>query len=103
MPVPNTAATPVEPAASWTETFAPKLSSAVVTAMKSKFLSSYPSEILTQETLPSLRLLLQVHYQVQKKEVKWVPWKFRLSQSRGDEVSSQASSIGRVGSPQFDL
>ena len=84
----NAAQTQVEPASSWAETFAPKLSSTVVTAMKSKYLSSYPSEILTQDTLPSLRLLSQVHYQFQKKEVKWIPWKFRLSQARADEVSS---------------
>ena len=85
---PATANVAMEPASGWSETFAPKLSSAVVAAMKAKFLSSYPSEILTHETLPSLRLLSQVHYQFQKKEVKWIPWKFRLSQSGADEVVS---------------
>ena len=87
-PLPPSASQPAEPPNSWTETFAPKLSGTVVAAMKAKFLSSYPSEILTQDTLPSLRLLSQVHYQLQKKEVKWIPWKYRLSQSRADEVST---------------
>ena len=91
-PVPPVASTPTEPPSSWTETFAPKLSSTVVTAMKAKFLSSYPSEILTQDTMPSLRLLSQVHYQLQKKEVKWIPWKYRLSQSRADEVTTGRGS-----------
>ena len=77
-----------DPHSSWAETFAPKLSASVVSSMKSKFLSSYPSEILTPNTLPSLRLLSQVHHQLQKKEVKWIPWKYRLSQSRAEEVSS---------------
>ena len=71
-PLPPSASQPAEPPNSWTETFAPKLSGTVVAAMKAKFLSSYPSEILTQDTLPSLRLLSQVHYQLQKKEVKWI-------------------------------
>ena len=81
-------ASAADPHSSWAETFAPKLSASVVSSMKSKFLSSYPSEILTPDTLPSLRLLSQVHHQLQKKEVKWIPWKYRLSQSRAEEVSS---------------
>lgn len=84
--------TPVDSANSWAETFAPKLSATVVSSMKAKFLSSYPSEILTTDTMPSLRLLSQVHYQLQKKEVKWIPWKYRLSQSKSDEVSSGRGS-----------
>ena len=37
---PATASLAMEPASSWSETFAPKLSSSVVAAMKAKFLSS---------------------------------------------------------------
>ena len=85
---PAPASSAMDTTGGWSETFAPKLSAAVVTSMKTKFLSSYPSEILTQETLPSLRLLSQVHHQLQKKEVRWIPWKFRLSQSKADEVTS---------------
>ena len=83
----NTASTGDSPS-SWAETFAPKLSASVVSGIKSKFLSSYTSEILTPDTLPSLRLLSQVHHQLQKQEVKWIPWKYRLSQSRAEEVVS---------------
>ena len=64
---PAVAAATMDATGGWSETFAPKLSASVVSAMKTKFLSSYPSEILTQETLPSLRLLSQVHYQLQRR------------------------------------
>jgi len=46
--------TPAPPASSasggWTETFAPKLSSTTIAALKKQFLLNYPSEVLTPET-----------------------------------------------------
>ena len=72
----------------WSETFAPKLSASAVSATKTKIPQLVSIRDLTQETLPSLRLLSPAHYQLQNKEVRWIPWKFRLSQSRADEVTS---------------
>ena len=73
---------------SWTESFAPKLTSSVVASLKSSFKKNYPAEILTAENTPSLRLLSMVHHQHAKKDHKWIPWKFRLSQQRSDEVAA---------------
>lgn len=79
---------------SWTESFAPKLTSSVVASLKSSFKRNYPAEILTADNTPSLRLLSMIHHQHAKKDHKWVPWKFRLSQQRSDEVASSKS--GRI-------
>ena len=42
---------------SWSETFAPKLTSTLVSQLKNQFKKNYPAEILLPETTPSLRLL----------------------------------------------
>ena len=77
---------------SWSETFPPKLTAAVVTDLKNKFRQHYPAEVLMPDTTPSLRLLSLLHHQKTKKEFKWVPWKFRLSQSKAEELSSTKAS-----------
>ena len=62
-----------------------------------KFLKHYPSELLNSETMPSTRLLSLVHHQLVKKQWMWVPWRFRMSVTRAEEVISQrASKIPRV-------
>ena len=84
-------AIPVEattPAASWSETFPPKLTGEVVAALKQKFKQNYPAEILLPETMPSLRLLSLMHHQKTKNEFRWVPWKFRLSQAKSEEITA---------------
>ena len=73
---------------SWSETFPPKLTSQVVNEMKQKFKRHYPAEVLLPENTPSLRLLSLVHHQKAKSEFRWVPWKYRLSQAKADELSS---------------
>ena len=90
------AAPPSDTAASssWTESFAPKLTSGVVASLKSTFKKHYPAEILTADNTPSLRLLSMIHHQHAKKDHKWIPWKFRLSQQKSDEIS--ASKSGRI-------
>lgn len=44
------------------------------------------------ETMPSLRLLSLMHHQKTKQEYKWVPWKFRISQAKSDELTAGKSS-----------
>ena len=77
---------------SWQESFAPKLTDDSIVQMKADFRKFYPSEILVLETTPSTRLLSLIHHQLQKKHWTWVPWKFRLSVSRSEEVKSGRSA-----------
>ena len=80
------------PSGSWSETFAPKLEASMIKQLKIKFLQNYPSELLTPETMPSTRLLSLVHHQISKKQWSWVPWRFRMSVSKAEDLSSQRGS-----------
>ena len=71
---PATSTESTTPASSWSETFPPKLTGEVVSALKQKFKQNYPAEILLPETMPSLRLLSLMHHQKTKNEFRWVPW-----------------------------
>ena len=77
---------------SWSEAFAPKLGGPVIAAMKKKFIASYPAEPLTPETMPSHRLLALVHQSISKSHWKWIPWKYRMSLHKEDELQSTRSS-----------
>ncbi|CAL1128619.1 unnamed protein product [Cladocopium goreaui] len=76
------------PAGSWAEAFPPKLENAVLQAMKQKFMANYPSELIHADLFPSTRLVSLVHDQLSKKVWKWVPWKYRISLTRSEEISS---------------
>ena len=78
--------------ASWSETFAPKLTQAVVSQLKTTFKTHYPAEVLLPENTPSLRLLSTVVHQKSKLDYKWIPWKYRLSMAKSDEITSSKSS-----------
>ena len=77
---------------SWSESFAPKLNSDKIKSLKLAFLQKYPSEILSTENMPSTRLLSLVAHQTAKKHWSWVPWKFRLSVSRAEDIAASRSS-----------
>jgi hypothetical protein len=66
-----------------------------VLALKQKFKHNYPAEILLPETTPSLRLLSLIHHQKLKGEYKWVPWKYRLSQAKADEIAVKPNRIAK--------
>lgn len=74
---------------SWSESFAPKLDQSKINSLKEKFLACYPSELVNYETMPSTRLLSLVYHQIQRKQWHWVPWKYRLTASKADELSHQ--------------
>ena len=76
---------------SWSEAFAPKLGGPMIAAMK-KFIQSYPAEPLTAETMPSQRLLALVHQSISKSHWKWIPWKYRMSLHKEEELQSTRSS-----------
>ena len=75
-----------QPSGSWSETFAPKLNALNVSQLKATFKRNYPAEILLPENSPSLRLLSMVVHQKQKMDFKWIPWKFRLTAAKCDEL-----------------
>lgn len=84
---PVTPSAPVVPAdTSWNELHPPKLSASVLSELKQQYLQNYPSEILTSDTCPSARLIAMVHAQVQKSDFHWIPWKFRMSQQRMEDL-----------------
>ena len=77
---------------SWTESFPAKISNAAMTELKGKFNKHYPSEILSYETMPSTRLISQAYHNKQKGDHRWIPWKFRLSQAKVEDLQSNRSS-----------
>ena len=87
---------------SWSEVFPPKLNNETVTSLKKQFLQNYPSEVLTSDTQPSSRLLALAHQLTQKKDFKWLPWKFRMSMSRSEDMAmSRASKAPRLENLQL--
>ncbi|CAE7351971.1 dnaJ [Symbiodinium sp. CCMP2592] len=91
-------------AGSWVESFAPKISSSSISEMKRKYLVNYPSEILNYSTQPSTRLLSLASHQQNKKDWRWIPWKFRMTEERASEIlmsrpnkQSRLEAIGLSG------
>ena len=80
------------PEGSWRETFAPKRNPDLIKRMKDDFKRYYPSEILNQDTMPSVRLLSLTHDQLSKKSWMWIPWKYRLSPAKNEEIKGQRVS-----------
>ena len=68
--------------------FSSQIGDAVLQAMKQKFMANYPSELIHADLFPSTRLVSLVHDQLTKKVWKWVPWKYRISLTRSEEISS---------------
>ena len=81
-------ALPTTPSTSWTETFALKLDAATISALKSAFEISYPSESLEPEFMPSMRLFSHVHKMVASKDLAFVSWKFIMSVKLHEEHQS---------------
>ena len=70
---------PAAQAASLTKTFVPKLDAATISAPKTAFEISYPTEALEPEFIPSARLLSHVRKMVAPNDFAFVSWKFRIS------------------------
>ena len=69
--------------------------------LKQSFLASYPSEVLTNETCPSTRVLSLVYHHVQKKDVRWVPWKYMSISKADDQAIQRAPKIARAENLQL--
>ncbi|CAE7282201.1 unnamed protein product [Symbiodinium sp. CCMP2592] len=72
---------------SWSEQFPPKLSGERVMSLQKQFHARYPGEILDPDNYPSARLLAYVAKVVQKGELRWIPWKLRMSQAQQDSLA----------------
>ncbi|CAE7036464.1 unnamed protein product [Symbiodinium sp. CCMP2592] len=84
-------AVPTAPAAvplssSWQEAWPAKLSGERTAALRRRFEEDYPTELLDAESFPSARLLALTNKMLSEKEVRWIPWKYRLS-ARAQEDS----------------
>lgn len=87
----------------WVESMPPKLTASVVSQMKQKFKTNYPSEILGLDNTPSLRLLSMISHQKVKQDLKWIPWRFRLSAHKADEVTAaRASKVPKIEGLQLN-
>ena len=42
--------------------------------------------------MPSTRLISQAHHNFKRNEIKWIPWKYRISVNKADDISSGRSS-----------
>ena len=89
VPTASASSDPLANSGTWAESFPPKLDATVIDQMKTKFLASYPSELVNHDTMPSTRLLSLVHHQLGKKQWAWIPWKYRLTMAKSEEVTSQ--------------
>ena len=82
---------------SWSETFPPKLEPATLTLLKQKFVQNYPSELALNDMMPAPRLIALIHDQLNKKQWRWVPWKFRMTAAKADEITTgRASKLPRL-------
>ena len=79
-------ATPPTPASSgWQESWPAKLSPEKTAALRRRFEEDYPTELLDSESFPSSRLLALTSKMIADKEIRWLPWKFRLSSKSQDD------------------
>ncbi|CAE7466489.1 unnamed protein product, partial [Symbiodinium sp. KB8] len=79
-------ATPPTPASSgWQESWPAKLSPEKTAALRRRFEEDYPTELLDSESFPSSRLLALTSKMIADREIRWLPWKFRLSSKSQDD------------------
>lgn len=72
---------------SWQEHAPPRLTPESVAALSATFTKNFPGELLTAETLPSIRLLSIIHHQLRPGQtLRYVPWQLRLSQKQYQEM-----------------
>ena len=83
VPPASSAASPAS--ASWQEAWPAKLSTGKTAELRRRFEDDYPTELLDAEVFPSSRLLALTSNMVADKEIRWLPWRFRLSAKAQDD------------------
>ena len=76
---------PTPASTSWQEAWPAKLSAERTAELRRRFEEDYPTELLDSEVFPSSRLLALTSKMVAEKEIRWLPWRFRLSAKAQDE------------------
>ena len=81
-------AAPSQPllSSTWQESWPAKLSTEKTAALRKHFEEDYPTKLLDSESFPSARLLALTSKMIADTEIRWLPWKFRLS-SKSQEDS----------------
>ena len=80
-----TAMTPAPASSGWQESWPAKLSPEKTAALRRRFEEDYPTELLDSDSFPSSRLLARTSKMVADREIRWLPWKFRLSSKSQDD------------------
>ena len=70
---------------SWQEAWPAKLSAEKTAELRRRFEEDYRTELLDSEVFPSSRLLALTSKMVAEKEIRWLPWRFRLSAKAQDD------------------
>ena len=82
--------TPTAPLASptWQEMAPPRLTPEAVNQMVETFQTNFPGELLTSDTIPSIRLLSVVHHYMKPGQtIKYIPWQIRMSQKQYQDMT----------------
>ena len=82
---PATSQAPPSASSSWQEAWPAKLSSEKTAELRRRVEDDYPTELLDAEVFPSSRLLALTSKMVAGKEIRWLPWRFRLSAKAQDD------------------
>ena len=78
--------TPPPLSSTWQESWPAKLSPEKTLSLRKRFDEDYPTELLDSECFPSARLLALSHKMLAEKELKWLPWRFRLSSKSQEDT-----------------
>ena len=71
----------------WSEPFPPKLSGEAITQHRRQFESSYPGEVLDNDSFPGNRMMALASKLSQAGEMRWIAWKHRLSKSQEEAIA----------------
>ena len=98
-PAPTASSQAPPPAsASGQESWPAKHSSEKTAELRRRFEEDYPTELLDAEVLPSSRLLALTSKMVADKEIRWLPWRFRLSaKAQDDNLMLRPKKLPRLG------
>ena len=77
-----TAQATVPKSSTWSEPFPPKLSGEAITQHRRAFESSYPGEVVDNDSMPGARMMALATKLSQPGEMRWIAWKHRLSKAQ---------------------
>ena len=82
---------------SWRKSWPNKLSAEQVPQLREDFENAYPTELLDTDTFPSARVLALAQKIYTSKEIRWIPWKFRISaRAQDDHLLMRPKKVPRL-------